>query len=174
METHTFPTMIMSYCCVGRLGQGCVVTNSAGDMRNPAKELPRAMFLALGIVIVVYILVSAVVVMTLSLPAMDANQGHVLSEAGQQILGRIGFVVIGVAALLATASGSTRPCSGTPTWPIWWRNPVNSEGFRPRAVARRHWGLFVAAAITAAFVLFFPLAAVGQMASLAFPSCTEP
>ena len=29
-------------------------------------------------------------------------------------------------------------------------------------------GLFVAAAITAAFVLFFPLAAVGQMASLAF------
>ena len=82
-----------------------VVTNSAGDMRNPAKELPRAMFLALGIVIVVYILVSAVVVMTLSLPAMEANQGHVLSEAGQQILGRIGFVVIGVAALLATASG---------------------------------------------------------------------
>ena len=82
-----------------------VVTNSAGDMRDPAKELPRTMFLALGIVIVVYILVSAVVVMTLSLPAMDANQGHVLSEAGQQILGRIGFVVIGVAALPATASG---------------------------------------------------------------------
>ena len=59
-----------------------VVTNSAGDMRDPAKELPRTMFLALGIAIVVYILVSAVVVMTLSLPAMDGNQGHVLSEAG--------------------------------------------------------------------------------------------
>lgn len=82
-----------------------VVTNSAGDMRDPARELPRAMFLALGIVIVVYILVSAVIVMTLTLPAMDANQGHVLSEAGQHILGRVGFVVIGVAALLATASG---------------------------------------------------------------------
>ncbi len=48
-----------------------VVTNSAGDMRNPAKELPRAMFLALGIVIVVYIVVSSVVVMTLSLPAIE-------------------------------------------------------------------------------------------------------
>jgi amino acid transporter len=80
-------------------------TNSAGDMRDPARELPRAMFLSLGIVIVVYILVSAVIVMTVTLPAMDASQGHVLSEAGQQILGRIGFVVIGVAALLATASG---------------------------------------------------------------------
>jgi amino acid transporter len=59
-----------------------VVTNSAGDMRNPAKELPRTMFLALGIVIVVYVVVSSIVVMTLSLPAMDANQGHVLADAG--------------------------------------------------------------------------------------------
>jgi amino acid transporter len=42
-----------------------VVTNSAGDMRNPARELPRAMFFALGIVIVVYVLISAVIVMTL-------------------------------------------------------------------------------------------------------------
>jgi amino acid transporter len=65
-------------------------------MRNPARELPRAMFFALGIVIVVYVLISAVIVMTLTLPAMDANQGHVLSEAAQQIVGRVGFVVIGV------------------------------------------------------------------------------
>jgi amino acid transporter len=59
-----------------------VVTNSAADMRNPARELPRAMFLALGIAIVVYVLVSALIVMTLTLPAMEANHGHVLSEAG--------------------------------------------------------------------------------------------
>ena len=57
-----------------------MVTNSAGDMRDPARELPRAMFPALGIVMVVYVVVSAIVVMTLSLPAMDANQGHVLSR----------------------------------------------------------------------------------------------
>ena len=82
-----------------------VVTNSAADMRDPARELPRAMFQALGIVMVVYVLVSAVIVMTLTLPTMAADQGHVLSDAGQQMLGRVGFVVIGVAALLATASG---------------------------------------------------------------------
>ena len=34
-------------------------------------------------------------------------------------------------------------------------------------MARWHRRLFIAAGITAAFVLFFPLAAVGQMASLA-------
>ena len=35
--------------------------------------------------------------------------------------------------------GSTRPCSGTPTWPTWWRNAVNSRRISPRGVARRHW-----------------------------------
>jgi hypothetical protein len=51
------------------------------------------MYLALGIVIVVYVLVSALIVMTLTLPAMEANGGYVLSEAGQHILGRVGFVI---------------------------------------------------------------------------------
>jgi amino acid transporter len=146
-----------------------VVTNSAGDMRDPARELPRAMFLALGIVIVVYVLVSTVIVMTLTLPAMDANQGHVLSEAGQHILGRVGFVVIGVAALLATASGVNATMFGDANLAYM----VSKSGELPATFARGVWrggtgGLFIAAAITAGFVLFFPLAAVGQMASLAF------
>jgi hypothetical protein len=88
-----------------------VVTNSAGDMRKPARELPRAMYLALGIVIVVYVLVSALIVMTLTLPAMEANQGHVLSEAGQHILGRVGFVVIAVAPVAYSSPlPSPPPC----------------------------------------------------------------
>ena len=146
-----------------------VVTNSAGEMRNPARELPRAMFLALGIVIVVYVLVSAVIVMTLTLPAMDANQGHVLSEAARQMIGRVGFVVVGVAALLATASGVNATMFGDANLAYM----VAKSGELPADFARGVWrggtgGLFIAAAITAVFVLFFPLAAVGQMASLAF------
>ena len=43
-----------------------MVTNSAGDMRDAAEELPRAMFPALGIVVVVYVVVSTIVVMTLN------------------------------------------------------------------------------------------------------------
>lgn len=146
-----------------------VVTNSAADMRDPARELPRAMFQALGIVMVVYVLVSAVIVMTLTLPTMAADQGHVLSDAGEQMLGRVGFVVIGVAALLATASGVNATMFGDANLAYM----VAKTGELPADFARGVWrggtgGLFIAAGITAAFVLFFPLAAVGQMASLAF------
>jgi len=127
------------------------------------------MFAALGIVITVYIVVSSVVVMTMTLPAMDASQGHVLSEAAREIIGRVGFVVIGLAALLATASGVNATMFGDANLAFL----VAKTGELPKGFARGVWhggtgGLFVAAGLTAAFVLFFPLAAVGEMASLAF------
>jgi amino acid transporter len=146
-----------------------VVTNSAGDMRDPAKELPRAMFLALGIVMVVYVVVSSIVVMVLSLQSMDANQGHVLSEAGSAVMGRVGFVVIAVAALLATASGVNATMYGDANLAYM----VAKSGQLPNDFTRGVWrggtvGLLMAAGLTALFVLFFPLSAVGSMASLAF------
>lgn len=146
-----------------------VVTNSAADMADPAKELPRAMFAALGIVVVVYVVISAIVVMTLSLGDMDANQGHVLSEAGAVALGHVGFVVISIAALLATASGVNATMFGDANLGFM----VAKTGELPRDFTRGVWrggnvGLLVAAALTALFVIFFPLSAVGSMASLAF------
>lgn len=146
-----------------------VVTNSAGDMSDPAKELPRAMFSALAIVVVVYVVVSSIVVMTLSLPAMDAAQGHVLSEAGAVAMGHVGFVVIGVAALLATASGVNATMFGDANLAYL----VAKSGELPADFARGVWrggtiGLLVSAGLTALFVVFFPLSAVGSMASLAF------
>jgi amino acid transporter len=127
------------------------------------------MFAALGIVVVVYVLISTIVVMALSLPAMDAAQGHVLSEAGAAALGHIGFVVIGVAALLATASGVNATMFGDANLAY----VVATSGELPKDFTRGVWrggnaGLLIAAALTALFVAFFPLAAVGSMASLAF------
>jgi amino acid transporter len=146
-----------------------VVTNSAGDMRDPAKELPRAMFSALAIVVVVYVVISAVVVTTLTLPSLDANQGHVLSEAGLAAMGHVGFVVIGIAALLATASGVNATMYGDANLAFM----VAKAGELPSDFTRGVWrggtvGMLVAAALTALFVVFFPLSAVGSMASLAF------
>jgi amino acid transporter len=146
-----------------------VVTNSAGDMADPPRELPRAMFWALGIVVVVYVVVSAIVAMTLSLPVMDTDQGHVLSAAGGAAMGHVGFVVIGIAALLATASGVNATMFGDANLAFM----VAKAGELPHDFTRGVWrggnvGLLVAAVLTALFVVCFPLSAVGSMASLAF------
>ena len=146
-----------------------VVTNSAGEMRDPARQLPRAMYGSLAIVTSVYVLVSVVVIGTLSLSAIDANQGHVLAEAGRALAGRVGFVAIGAAALLATASGVNATLFGDANLAF----QMAKDGELPEVFSRKVWhggpgSLFIAAGLTGLFVVAFPLSAVGQMASLAF------
>lgn len=70
-----------------------VVTNAAGTMVNPKKQLPQALFFSLGIVMVIYIVASVVVVMTLGVQGAVANQGHVLATAGELVLGNWGLFI---------------------------------------------------------------------------------
>ena len=70
-----------------------VVTNAAGSMVNPKKQLPQALFFSLGIVMVIYIVASVVVVMTLGVQCAVANQGHVLATAGKLVLGNWGLFI---------------------------------------------------------------------------------
>lgn len=51
-----------------------VVTNTAGNMKNPKKQLPIALFLSLGIVMLIYIVASTIVIMTIGVKAAVANQ----------------------------------------------------------------------------------------------------
>lgn len=70
-----------------------VVTNAAGSMVNPKKQLPQALFFSLGIVMVIYIVASVVVVMTLGVQGAVANQGHVWATAGKLVLGNWGLFI---------------------------------------------------------------------------------
>ena len=79
-----------------------VVTNTAGNMKNPKKQLPIALFLSLIIVMLIYIIASAIVIMTIGVKVAVANQGHVLATAGEAVFGKVG--IIGLTALVATAS----------------------------------------------------------------------
>lgn len=81
-----------------------VVTNTAGNMKNPKKQLPIALFLSLIIVMLIYIIASAIVIMTIGVKVAVANQGHVLATAGEAVFGKVGMILIGLAALIATAS----------------------------------------------------------------------
>jgi amino acid transporter len=81
-----------------------VITFSVGDLRDPARELPRAMYLALGVTIVTYVLISIGVFGTLTVKEVTAYGETAIAEAARPALGEAGFVMIAIAALLATAS----------------------------------------------------------------------
>lgn len=62
------------------------------------------MYTALFAVIAIYVVVSTLVVVLMSVSEMEKHQGHVLAIAGQAVMGKTGFILLGSAAMLATAS----------------------------------------------------------------------
>ena len=87
------------------LGFG-VVTFTAKELANPRKQLPRAMFLALGTATVIYVAVSIGVFGTLTVKEVIDSGGTALAVAAQPVLGRAGYWLMTVTALFAT-SGAT-------------------------------------------------------------------
>jgi amino acid transporter len=81
-----------------------VITFAAGDLRNPERELPLAMYAALAITTVLYLLISIGVFGTLTVDEAIGYGETAIAEAARPALGEAGFVMMAIAALLATAS----------------------------------------------------------------------
>jgi amino acid transporter len=85
------------------LGFG-VIAFSAEDIREPARNLPRAMYAAIVIATVTYVAVAVSVFGTLTLEEVIAAGDNALAVAAEPIFGQIGFLGVSLVALLATAS----------------------------------------------------------------------
>ena len=87
------------------LGFG-VITFTAKDLADPARELPRAVYLALGIATVIYVAVALGVFGTLTVDEVIASGGTALAVAAEPTLGRAGYWLMTVTALFATAGAT--------------------------------------------------------------------
>jgi len=81
-----------------------VITFAAGDLRDAARELPRAMYMALAVTTVLYVLISLGVFGTLTVPEVVGYGETAIAEAARPTLGDAGFTMMAIAALLATSS----------------------------------------------------------------------
>ena len=96
------------------LGFG-VISFTAKDLANPKRQLPRAMFLALGIATVIYIAVALGVFGTLTVDEVIASGGTAIAVAAEPVLGSAGYWMMTVTALFAT-SGATNAGLYPATW----------------------------------------------------------
>ena len=81
-----------------------VITFAAGDLRDPTRELPKAMYSAIGVTTVLYVLIALGVFGTLTVAEVIGYGETAIAEAARPALGDAGFTIMAVAALLATAS----------------------------------------------------------------------
>ena len=90
-----------------------LIPNAINDMRNPQRDLPRAILISILLTIVIYILVSLVAVGNLLPEQIQKYQEDALAIAAKPFLGQAGFLLIGLGALLSTASAINATLFGT-------------------------------------------------------------
>jgi amino acid transporter len=147
-----------------------VITFTAGDLRRPKHDLPRAMTYALGITTLVYVLIAVGVFGTLTTTQVIGYGETAIAEAARPTLGDAGFTIMAVVALFSTA-GCTNAClyaSGNLTEQLAQAR-LFPQVFGVRSPLGRHAGLLITSGlvlIVANVVDLSAIASVGSAVSL--------
>jgi amino acid transporter len=147
------------------LGFG-IITFTAKDLERPSRQLPRAMFLALGIATTIYLAIALGVFGTLPVNEVISSGATAIAVAAEPTLGHAGYIMMAITALFATAGATNAglyPAAGLS------ERLVDTGQFPPvmgnRVRGRLPVGLLVAAAACLALVLLFRLTAIASIGS---------
>ena len=79
------------------------VTFTGGEVRDPGRNLPRALLLGCSLVVALYLLANLAYIVTLPLPAIqNAPQNRVATAAMQAVLGPPGTIIMAIAIMIST------------------------------------------------------------------------
>jgi amino acid transporter len=145
-----------------------LIANAAPDIKNPKINIPRAYYWSVIFVIFLYIVIAAITVGTLDFSLIATSQDYVLAEAAKPMLGKIGFTIITVAALISTFSAINASLYGG--------SKVNYEIAEddelPNEFTRKLWnqpiGLLITAVSTLILVNTLKLQSISTAGSVGF------
>ncbi len=148
-----------------------LIPNAIQEMRDPAKDLRRGLILAILITSAIYVVVSLVALGNLTPAEVAKDQEYVLAVAARPTLGQAGFVLIGIAALMSTASAINATLFGAARLAM----VMAAEHALPRVFSMRErtrevpWvSLVVLSVLTGAFLLLADLTVISSFASAVF------
>lgn len=143
-----------------------LVTNASENIQNPAKNVPRAIFISIFFVMVFYILISLVTIGNLSLPEIIKAQENALAIAARPFLGNFGFILITIGALFSISSALNATIYGGANIAY----SLAKDGELPKTFERKTWfksteGLYISAGLGLLFALLLDLGAIASMTS---------
>ncbi len=146
-----------------------LIANTSRDVKDPEKTLPKAYYASVLTVITVYCLVSAVAVSNLSYQDVIKYKDYALAVAAEPFLGKLGFTLVGIAALLSTASAINATLYGSARVSYL----VAKLGALPRSFSKKVWkegteGLLILSILTILFAVSFNLENISIAGSFGF------
>jgi amino acid transporter len=143
-----------------------VITFTAGDLRDPSHDLPRAMTYALGITSLTYVLIAVGVFGTLTTSQVIGYGETAIAEAARPSLGDAGFTSMAIVALLSTAgcTNATLYASGNLTDQLA-KAGLFPEWFGETSRLGRHAGLLITSALVLIIANLVDLSAIASVGS---------
>lgn len=146
-----------------------LIANTAPNVENREKVLPRAYYTTVGFVIALYATIAAVTVGTLSPKALQSASDFALAEATLPTLGQLGFTLVAVSAVLATFSAINATLYGSARL----ASSIAAEGEAPKFLEKRVWnqpvpGLALTAGLALVLANLADLSAISSMGSAGF------
>jgi amino acid transporter len=147
------------------LGFG-VIAFTGGDIVNPTKNMPRAMYISLGFTLVLYVALAVGVFGTLTVSEVIENADTALAVAALPIFGQLGFTLISIAALFATTGSLNSQLYAN----VGLTDRMAQDGTLPSVFGRKYrrggtYGLLIASVITLIVANLFDLAAIASLGS---------
>jgi amino acid transporter len=147
------------------LGFG-VMTFTVANLRDPARELPRAVALALGLTTATYVLIAIGVFGTLTVDEAIGYGETAIAEAARPTLGDAGFTLMAVAALIATAGATNGTLFGAGSLSASLADIGQFPPLLgPRSRLGKHGGLLVTAILALVLSNFVDLSAIASVGS---------
>jgi amino acid transporter len=143
-----------------------VITNTAEDMPDPAKTLPRAMITSILLVMVLYVAISFAVFGNLTVTQVTAAKDYALAQAALPIFGKVGFTVVAITALIATASAINANLFAVTnvTYQLVKDGELLSVFGKP--IAHSHEGLIISGLFVIILSLLFDLSEIAAIGSI--------
>ncbi len=146
-----------------------LIANAAEDVADPKRTLTIAYYVSVAFVILLYVLVAIVSVGSLPVDDLVDARDYALAEAARPALGSAGFVMIGVAAMLSTASAINATLYGSARMTY----SIAKSRELPAQLERRIWnqpleGLFITAGCAVLLANLLDLESISTMGSAGF------
>jgi len=110
-----------------------LVINAVNEMETPERNIPRAIYAAILLAVLIYVVISLGAILTIPFADIIRSKEYALASGADRILGHLGTDLVIVGALLATSSA----ISGTVFGASRQMAVIAGDGFLPAILARR-------------------------------------
>lgn len=145
-----------------------LVINAVNEMDNPDKSIPRAIYIAIGIAIALYVIIAVGAIQAIPFDDIVNNKEYALASGANDVLGHWGSDLVIIGAMLATSSA----ISGTIFGSSRQVAVIASDGYFPAFLAKRTNQIPVAAILAMSGFAFSLILAGNLQVLLEFGSIT--